>query len=106
MLEEMGHRLPATPVQTDNSTALGFVTKNISPKQTKSAAMNYWYLRDQQDQQQFRWYWKEGPTNNADYYTKHHCEAHHREVSKFLTPVGVVNALRQSQGKPNSEFWE
>ena len=42
LLEEMGHRQPPTPVQTDNSTALGFVTKNINPKQTKAAAMNYW----------------------------------------------------------------
>ena len=62
LLEEIGHSQPATPVQTDNSTALGFVTKNINRKQTKSAAMNYWYMRDQQDQKQFRYYWREGPS--------------------------------------------
>ena len=71
LLEERWHKQPPTPVQTDNSTALGFVTRNINPKQTKSAAMNYWYMRDQQDQKQFRYYLKEGPTNNADYFTKH-----------------------------------
>ena len=104
-LEEMGHKQPATPVQTDNSTAFGFVTRNINPKQTKAAAMNYWYMRDQQDQKQFRYYWKEGPTNNADYFINHHCEANHREVRpKFLTPINVVNALRDSQGKRRFVF--
>jgi hypothetical protein len=27
LLEEMGHKQPPTPIQTDNTTALGFVTK-------------------------------------------------------------------------------
>ena len=104
-LEEIGHKQPATPVQTDNITALGFVTRNINSKQTKGAAMNYWYMRDQQDQKQFRYYWKEGPANNADCYTNHHCEAHHSEVrQKFLTPVNVLNALRVSQEKDKLVF--
>ena len=46
LLQEMGHKQPATPTQTDNTTALGFVTKNLNPKATKSEDMNYWYLRD------------------------------------------------------------
>ena len=78
LLAEMGHPQPPTPVQTDNTTALGFVTKNLNPKATKSTDMNYWYMRDKQDQKQFRYYWREGPTNDRDYHTKHHCGAHHR----------------------------
>lgn len=31
LLEEMGHPQPPTPIQTDNSTALGVVTSNIQP---------------------------------------------------------------------------
>merc|ERR1711966_444523 len=46
LLEEMGHRQPPTPIQTDNTTALGFVTKNLQPKATKSTEMNYWFMRD------------------------------------------------------------
>ena len=53
LLEEMGHKQPATPTQTDNTTALGFVTKNLNPKATKSEDMNYWYMRDKKDQKQF-----------------------------------------------------
>ena len=41
LLEEMGHKQPPTPIQTDNTTALGFVTKNLQPKATKSTEMNY-----------------------------------------------------------------
>ena len=67
--------------------------------------MNYWYMRDQQDQKQFRYYWKEGHVNNADYYTTHHCEAYHRDVRpKSLTPVNVLDALRESQGKDRLVF--
>ena len=49
LLEEMGHEQPPTPIQTDNTTALGFVTKNLQPKATKSTEINYWFMRDRQD---------------------------------------------------------
>ena len=104
-LEEMGHKQPATPVQTDNTTALGFVTKNLNPKATKSTDMQHWYLRDKEDQKQFRYYWSAGKGNDADYQTKHFCSAHHQQVRpRFLTPSKVLNALRASLGKKPHEF--
>ena len=36
LLHEMGHKQPKTPMQTDNSTALGVVNSNIQPRRTKS----------------------------------------------------------------------
>ena len=36
VLEEMGHVQPPTPIQTNNTTALGFVSKNLQSKATKS----------------------------------------------------------------------
>jgi hypothetical protein len=36
LLEEMGHKQPPTPMQTDNSTAHGVVTNNIQPRRTKA----------------------------------------------------------------------
>ena len=44
LLAEMGHARPATPAQTDNTTSLGFVTKNLNPRATKSTDMNNWYM--------------------------------------------------------------
>jgi hypothetical protein len=32
LLEEMGHPQPPTPIQTDNSTALGVVNSKIQPR--------------------------------------------------------------------------
>ena len=106
LLEEMGHPQPPTPIQTDNTTAHGFVTKNLEPKATKSTDMNYWYMRDKQDQKQFNYYWKHGKgNNNADYHTKHHCSAHHREMRPtFLTPRDILDTLRTKRGKPLPVF--
>ena len=100
LLVEMGHGHPLTPSQTDNTTALIFVTKNLNPRATKLTDMNNCYMRDKQDQKQFRYYWREGPKNDADYQTKHHCSAHHQEKRfSYLTPRDVVDTLRRQQGK-------
>ena len=100
LLEEMGHKQPPTPVQTDNTTALGFVTQNMQPKSTKSTDMQHWYLRNQEDRKQFRYYWSQGKNNDADYQTKHHCAAHHQQQRpRFLTPRNILDALRMSLGE-------
>ena len=101
LLEEMGHKQPTTPTQTDNTTALGFFTRNLNPKATKSEDMKYWFLRDKKDQEQFHYYWGEGKHNDADYQTKHHCAAHHQQVRpRYLTPRDVLDTLRGEQRKP------
>ena len=45
-LIEMGWPQPQTPIQTDNSTAVGFTNKTIVNKATKSSDMKMWWLRD------------------------------------------------------------
>ena len=83
LLEEMGHKQPTTPTQTDNTTALGFVSKNLNPKATKSEDMNHWFSRDEEDQEQFDYYWGSGKHNDGDYQTKHHCGAHHQQIRPY-----------------------
>ena len=100
LLEEMGHKQPPTPIQTDNTTALGFVTKNLQPKATKSTEMKYWFMHDRQDRQQFKYYWKPGKHNKGDYFTKYFCPATHRERRPtFLTPRSVLDAMWAAFGK-------
>ena len=71
----MGHPQPTIPFQTYNTTAHSFVTKSLNPKTTKSTDLNYWYMRDKQDQKKFNYYWRKGKrNNNADYHTKHHVQ--------------------------------
>ena len=95
ILEEMGHKQPPTLMQTDNTTALGFVTNNIASKQLKSMDMRIYWLRCREFKGQFRHYWRPGPTNLGDYVTKHHAEIHHCTVCPtFLTPKLHLDQLR------------
>jgi hypothetical protein len=100
ILEEMGHKQPATPVQTDNAMAKAVINAKIQPKkQTKAMDMRFHWLRDRQTQQQFKFYWRPGKQNYADYcWTKHHSAAHHVNVRKeFLTTYIVLEMLRMKQ---------
>ena len=91
ILNEMGHNQPATPIQVDNSTAKGIINKRVQPKRTKAMDMCFHWLRDRSTQNQFRFYWRPGPTNYADYWTKHHPAAHHRNMQPvFLTPFSQL----------------
>ena len=98
ILMEMGHTQPATPLQTDNSTADGVVNGKVQPKQTKAMDMRFHWLRDRECQDQFRIYWRPGKLNYADYWTKHHPAAHYQHIRhEFITPQLIVEMLRISQ---------
>ena len=98
ILHEMGHPQPRTPIQTDNSTAEGIINSKIRPKRTKAMDMRFEWLLDREQQGQFKIYWKSGKTNLADYFTKHHSPAHHRNVrGEFLTRVAELQRLRQKK---------
>ena len=95
-LKIMGHKQPPTPVQTDNTTALGVFNKNIASKRLKSMDMKLHWLRCRIAQKQFRHYWRPGPTNLGNYVTKHHAPIHHREVcGTYLTPKSKFDLLRR-----------
>ena len=51
-LIEMGWLQPQTPIQTDNSTAVGFANNTIVNKAIKSADMKLWWIRDMESQEQ------------------------------------------------------
>jgi hypothetical protein len=97
ILEEMGHPQPPMPIQTDNSTAEGIINKKVQPKRSKAMDMRFHWLCDRAvNQHQFRIYLRPGPLNYADYWTKHHPPAHHKNMRKeFLTPYHELLELRQ-----------
>ena len=104
-LEEMGHPQPPTPMQTDNTTALGVVNRNLQPRRTKAMDMRFHWLRDRAAQAMFRFFWQQGKDNKGDYWTKHHCSAHHKQVRpEFITPSRIVNALRASLKRNPHKF--
>jgi hypothetical protein len=60
--------------------------------------MQYHWLCNREAQGQFRFYWRPGKTNLADYFTKHHPPTHHVNVrSEFLTRVKEVAETRHQR---------
>ena len=105
ILKKMGHKQPATPIQTDISTAKGVINSKIQPKQTKAMNMRFYWLRDRETQEQFRLFWRAGKLNLADYWTNHHPAMHHRNVrNEFLTQKKILNELRLRLMKGYSEL--
>ncbi len=77
MLKELGHPQMRTPMQTNNSTAHALLTNKILPKALKAMDMQFHWLRCCDAQGHFRYYWRPGTQNLADYWTKHHPASHH-----------------------------
>ena len=70
MLIKMGHLQHLTPIQTDNLAAFGIVTNKIIPKATKEMDMQFHWLCNHKQQQQFHSYMQPGEMNFIDYWTK------------------------------------
>jgi hypothetical protein len=92
-LQEMGYPQPPTPVQVDNSTANGFANKQIKQQKSKAMQMQFYWIQDRVQQKQFHVYWRPGPTNLADYFTKHHSPAYHQQIRS--TYVHTLSLLSQ-----------
>jgi hypothetical protein len=45
-LEELGHKQPPTPMETDNSTATGYSNGIIKQKRTKAMDMRFYWIKD------------------------------------------------------------
>ncbi len=77
-LNKLGHLQPRTPIQTNTSTAHALLTNKILPKALKAMDMQFHWLGCRSAQDQYRFYWRPGPQNIADYWTKHHPTNHHK----------------------------
>lgn len=51
-LMEMGHPQQQTPIEIDNTTAVGILTHTLVPKRSKAIDMRFFWLRDRENQQQ------------------------------------------------------
>ena len=57
IVKEMGHKQPLTPIQTDNAMADAVINGKVQPKCTKAMDMRFYWLHDQECQNQFKFYW-------------------------------------------------
>lgn len=91
-LTDMGHKQPATPVCTDNSTEYGIASCTCKQKFSKSMDMRYHWLRDKLQQNFLDFFWKPGSDNLGDYFSKHHPPSHHKHMRKTYL-VNLINTL-------------
>ena len=90
-LLELGHNQPPTPIQTDNTTAVGLATNTIKQKYSKALDMRWHWLQDQVKLRNFDIFFQPGSENKGDYFTKNHSPTHHRQQRfTYLHQVNVA----------------
>jgi len=97
-LEAMGHKQPATPIQTDNEVAEGIINDRVKQRRSKAIDMRFYWVRDSVRQGHFKIHWKKGTENLADYFTKHHAPAHHTHMRP--TYLLIHTATPKSRAAP------
>ena len=73
----MHHPQPPTPIQVDNSTSVGIANKSLKQKLSKEMDMRFHSIHDRTLQENFHVFWKPGPNNLGDYYSKNNPTPHH-----------------------------
>ena len=85
ILNALEHRQTPTPIKSDNNTAVAFAKGTLKAKKSKTWDMQYNWIKDQEQQNQFYVYRKQGSDNNGDYYTKHFpCSYHHQIRPRYI----------------------
>ena len=87
MPTQMGHPHTITRLKTDNTTANSFVHDNITQKKSKSWDILFYWLRNEQQNQNFDIYWYFGHNNLADDYKKYHTAQLHKDIRKTYVRV-------------------
>jgi hypothetical protein len=88
-LIKTGWLQPHTPIQTNNSTAIGVTNLTIVPQKNKSMNPCLWWLCCQESQQQFHYNWDKSSHNWADHHTKHHPPIYH-EANRSIHASAAV----------------
>jgi hypothetical protein len=87
-LAELGYPQGATPLQVDNTCAVGLANDDIKARRTKSIDMKFHWLRYRAADGQYYVFWAPGVDNHADFFTKLHPHAHHRRARRYYVRDG------------------
>jgi len=99
-LADLGYPQIATPIITDNSTAVGIANHTVRLKRSKAMDMRYHWIRDRVHQGYYHVTWGPGALNLADYFTKTHPPHHYRAMRSTYVgdphpfPLPVPRPLR------------
>ncbi len=93
--KKMGWIQPCSPIQVDNSTAVGYVNNTIIAWRIKSLKMRPDWLKCRELQDRFRIFWDKKSHNLADYHTKHHPPEYH--IAHQHSHAGWIMQLHPTQ---------
>ena len=93
-LSDLGYPQPPTYILVDNKVAHGIASNTIEPKRTKSIDMQYHWLRDRVQLQEFIVIWRKGMYNLADFFTKPLSVKDHQFVMHLLVRVPSTSPTR------------
>jgi hypothetical protein len=85
-LLDLGYPQPPTYILVDNEVASGIASNTIEPKRTKSIDMQYHWLRDRVQMQEFIVIWRKG-MYNLDFFTKPLSVKDHQVVMHLLVRI-------------------
>ncbi len=86
-LSDLGYPQPPTYILVDNEVASGIANNTIEPKRTKSIDMQFHWLRNRVQLQEFIVIWRKGIYNLADFFTKPLSVKDHQSVMHLLVCV-------------------
>ena len=92
-LVEMGLPQSWSPIQCDNVNAIKLTKETIIPLKTNTKDVQFHWLRCQDSQVQFCYYWAPGPNNLGDYSIKNHTPIYHLSHRKIRQIHGPMLAL-------------
>jgi hypothetical protein len=97
----MGHLQPATPLQTDNTTAHAILRGTCKHQRSKAIDMHFYWVRDRTVPNQFDIGWEQSTKNLGDYFTKHHTPAHHKVIRKmYINDTKSPKYIPEAHEKP------
>jgi hypothetical protein len=102
LLEELGHRQPATPVHCDNQTATGIANNTVKKQRSRAMDMRYFWITDQVAMGFFDVQWHPGIENLADYFTKHFDSKHHQAVRPWYLYMPNSPRILPRAAKPST----
>jgi hypothetical protein len=104
-LSDLGYPQPPTYILVDNKVAHGIASNTIEPKRTKSIDMQYHWLRDRVQLQEFIIIWRKGMYNLADFFTKPLSVKDHQFVMHLLVRVPSTSPTRAPRRALRTQLW-
>ena len=104
-LSDLGYPQPPTYILVDNEVASGIANNTIEPKRTKSIDMQFHWLRDRVQLQEFIVIWRKGIYNLADFFTKPLSVKDHQSVMHLLVRVPSSSPALHSRRVLRSRRW-